>query len=173
MIFNPSPALRKIRQFVRLIRRDPISPRPARYAPWPVQDLPDPDQFVDSSVRRNTAGSDESGSHTRRKRASCPGRRNGEIGSSRLASKFRPATDCLSLLGRYRFGVVANVHRLILVKLDEARFVARPQAADLDLGARSRSLFFGDDGRLCSGLLSQARHYVRQRRRSTSGRWRN
>jgi hypothetical protein len=74
MIFNPSPALRKIRQFVRLIRREPISPKRARYAPWPVQDLPDPEQFVDSSVRRNTAGSDESGSHTRRKRASCPGR---------------------------------------------------------------------------------------------------
>jgi hypothetical protein len=74
MIFNPSPALRKISQFVRLIRRGPVPPIPARYAPWPVQDLPDPEQFVDSSVRRNTAGSDESGSHTRRKRASCPGR---------------------------------------------------------------------------------------------------
>jgi hypothetical protein len=74
MIFNPSPALHTIRQLVRLIRRDSVPPRPARYAPWPVQDLPDPEQFVDSSVRRNTAGSDESGSHTRRKRASCPGR---------------------------------------------------------------------------------------------------
>src|SRR3954447_14617603 len=74
MIFNPSPALHKIRQFVRLIRRNPIPPRRARYAPWPVEDLPDPEQFVDSSVKKNTAGSDESGSHTRRKRASCPNR---------------------------------------------------------------------------------------------------
>jgi hypothetical protein len=74
MIFNPSPALHKIRQLVRLIRRDRIPRRASRYAPWPVQDLPDPEQFVDASVRRNTAGSPESGSHTRRKRASCPGR---------------------------------------------------------------------------------------------------
>jgi len=74
MIFNPSPAMHKIRELVRLIRRDPIPPRPARYAPWPVEDLPDPEQFVDSSVRRSAGGPDESGSHTRRKRASCPNR---------------------------------------------------------------------------------------------------
>jgi hypothetical protein len=74
MIFNPSPALHKIRQLVRLIRRDPILRRPARYATRPVQDLPDPEQFVDSSVRGNTAGSDDSGSHARRKRSSRPGR---------------------------------------------------------------------------------------------------
>lgn len=74
MIFNPSPALHKIRQLLRLIRRDPILRRPARYTTWSVQDLPDPEQFVDSSVRGNTAGSDDSGSHTRRKRSSRPRR---------------------------------------------------------------------------------------------------
>ncbi len=74
MIFNPSPALHKIRQLLRLIRRDPILRRPARYTTWSVQDLPDPEQFVDSSVRGNTAGSDDSGPQTRRKRSSRPRR---------------------------------------------------------------------------------------------------
>ena len=74
MIFNPSPALHKIRQLVQLFRRHPVSSRPSRYAPWPGQDLPDPEQFIDTSVKKTTAMSDTSGSHTRRKRASSPGR---------------------------------------------------------------------------------------------------
>ncbi len=39
MIFNPSPALHKIRQLVQLFRRHPIPSRPSRHAPWPDQDL--------------------------------------------------------------------------------------------------------------------------------------
>ena len=89
MIFNPSPALHKIRQLVQLFRRHPIPSRPSRYAPWPDpdlsgpdlsghdlsgQDLPDPEQFIDTSVKKNAAMSDPSGSHTWRKRASSPGR---------------------------------------------------------------------------------------------------
>ena len=84
MIFNPSPALHKIRQLVQLFRRHPVCSRPPRYAPWPDQDLsahdlsgqnlPDPEQFIDTSVKKTTAMSDPSGSHTRRKRASSPGR---------------------------------------------------------------------------------------------------
>lgn len=73
MIFNPSPALHKIRQLVRLIRRDPVPSKPSRYAPWPGQDLPDPEQFIDSSVTNRAAGSGQAGPHTRRKRANCPG----------------------------------------------------------------------------------------------------
>jgi hypothetical protein len=84
MIFNPSPALHKIRQLVQLFRRHPVSSRPSRYAPLPGQDLsgrdlfgqdlPDPEQFIDTSVKKTTAMSDTSGSHTRRKRGSSPGR---------------------------------------------------------------------------------------------------
>ena len=89
MIFNPSPALHKIRQLVQLFRRHPIPSRPSRYAPWPDQglsgtdlsghdlsgqDLPDPEQFIDTSVKKTAAMSDPSGSHTRRKRASSLGR---------------------------------------------------------------------------------------------------
>ena len=89
MIFNPSPALHKIRQLVQLLRRHPVPSRPSRYAPWPGQDLsgddlsgqylpdqglPDPEQFIDTSVKKTAAMSDPSGSHTRRKRASSPGR---------------------------------------------------------------------------------------------------
>jgi hypothetical protein len=85
MIFNPSPALHKIRQLVQLFRRHPVPSRPSRYAPWPCrdlsgqdlsghdlsgQDLPDPSQFIDTSVKKTAAMSDPSGSHTRRKRAS-------------------------------------------------------------------------------------------------------
>jgi hypothetical protein len=80
MIFNPSPALHKIRQLVQLFRRHPVPSRPSRYAPWPAQDLsghdlsdqdlPDPEQFIDTSVKKTAAMSDPSGSHTRRKRAS-------------------------------------------------------------------------------------------------------
>ena len=79
MIFNPSPALHKICQLVQLLRRHPVPSRPPRYAPWPSrelsgQDLPDPSQFIDTSVKKTAAMSDPSGSHTRRKRASSPGR---------------------------------------------------------------------------------------------------
>jgi hypothetical protein len=92
MIFNPSPALHKIRQLVQLFRRNPVPFRPPRYAPWPchersgqdlsghdlsgqyLPDLPDPEQFIDTSVKKTAAMSDQSGSHTRRKRASSPGR---------------------------------------------------------------------------------------------------
>ena len=59
------------------------------YAPWPCrdlsgqdlsghdlsrQDLPDPSQFIDTSVKKTASMSEPSGSHTRRKRASSPGR---------------------------------------------------------------------------------------------------
>jgi hypothetical protein len=84
MIFNPSPALHKIRQLVQLFRRHPVPSRPSRYAPWPGDDrfdreLPDPSQFIDTSVKKTNAMSDlsmsdASGSHTRRKRASSPSR---------------------------------------------------------------------------------------------------
>jgi hypothetical protein len=74
MIFNPSPALHKIRQLVRLISKDPIPRRPCWKRPWPGQDLPDPEQFVDSSVKRNTAGSVQAGAHAQRKRAKRPAR---------------------------------------------------------------------------------------------------
>jgi hypothetical protein len=94
MIFNPSPALHKIRQLVQLFRRHPVPSRPSRYTPWPDQDLsgpdlsgpdlpgddlsrqdlPDPEQFIDTSVKKTAAMSDPSGSHTRRKRASSLGR---------------------------------------------------------------------------------------------------
>ena len=84
MRFNPSPALHKICQLVQLLRRHPVPPRPPRYASWPCrelsghdlsgQDLPDPSQFIDTSVKKTAAMSDPSGSHTRRKRASSPGR---------------------------------------------------------------------------------------------------
>jgi hypothetical protein len=84
MIFIPSPALHKICQLVRLFRRHPVSSRPPRYTPWPAQDLsghdlsghdlPDPEQFIDTSVKKTAAMSDQSVSHTRRKRATSPGR---------------------------------------------------------------------------------------------------
>jgi hypothetical protein len=89
MIFNPSPALHKIRQLVQLFRRHPVPSRSSRYAPWPVRDLsghdlsgqylpdqvlPDPEQFIDTSVKKTAAMSDQSGSHTRRRRAGSPGR---------------------------------------------------------------------------------------------------
>jgi hypothetical protein len=89
MIFNPSPALHKIRQLVQLFRRHPVPSRPSRYAPWPCrdlsgqdlsghdlsgQDLPDPSQFIDTSVKKTAAMSDPSNSHTRRKRVNCTGR---------------------------------------------------------------------------------------------------
>jgi hypothetical protein len=85
MIFNPSPALHKIRQLVQLFRRHPVPSRPSCYTPWPCrelsghdlsgqylpdQNLPDPELFIDTSVKKTAAMSEPSGSHTRRKRAS-------------------------------------------------------------------------------------------------------
>ena len=84
MIFNPSPALHKIRQLVQQFRRHAVPCRPSRYGPLPVRDLsghdlsgqyspdqvlPDPEQFIDTSVKKTAAMSEPSGSHTRRKRA--------------------------------------------------------------------------------------------------------
>jgi hypothetical protein len=84
MIFNPSPALHKIRQLVQLFRKHPVPCRPSRYTPWPAQDLsghdlsgqdlPDPEQFIDTSVKKTAAMSDPSVSHRLRKRASSRGR---------------------------------------------------------------------------------------------------
>jgi hypothetical protein len=55
MLFHSSPALRRIRQLARLIRRHPDLPAHSSKAPWraPEQSnrtLPDPARFVDSSV---------------------------------------------------------------------------------------------------------------------------
>lgn len=64
MVFSPSPALRRIRQFVRLIRKHPDLPaRPRnalRRAPKvPDPRLPDPEQFVDSSAARDAVSGRE------------------------------------------------------------------------------------------------------------------
>jgi hypothetical protein len=74
MLFNPSPALHKIRQLVRLIRRGDISSRPCRTTPLHGQELPDPAQFIDSSVPTGTDCSGQTRSQPRRKCANCPGR---------------------------------------------------------------------------------------------------
>jgi hypothetical protein len=68
MVFLPSPALRKIRQLVRRIRRHPDLPKQARMAPCRTRELPDPAQFIDTSVAR--ASRAEPG--TRRKRSHSP-----------------------------------------------------------------------------------------------------
>jgi hypothetical protein len=81
MVFSPSPAIHKIRQLVRLIRNHPDLTRESRNTPWPSLELPDPAQFVDSSVTNNAIGPDigpdirpdRTDSNTRRKRANCPG----------------------------------------------------------------------------------------------------
>jgi hypothetical protein len=74
MIFHPSPALHKIRQLARLIRRDPVPRRPCHNTPWPGQDLPDPEQFIDSSVPGSIAGFEQAGSRACPKRMRCPSR---------------------------------------------------------------------------------------------------
>jgi hypothetical protein len=93
MVFIPSPALRRIRQFVRLIRKHPdfsaktpniARQRPPRSGPeFPCPELadlklldpnlPDPELFMDASAERNTI-SDRTDLDSRRKRVSCPGR---------------------------------------------------------------------------------------------------
>jgi hypothetical protein len=74
MLFNPSPALHKIRQLVRLIRRDAVPSRPCRNTPLHGQELPDPAHFIDSSVPTGADGSGQTRSQPRRKRANCPSR---------------------------------------------------------------------------------------------------
>jgi hypothetical protein len=93
MVFFPSPALRRIRQFVRLIRKHPdlsaktrntTGQRPQRSGPeFPRPELPDlklldpnlpdPELFMDASAERNTI-SDRTDLDSRRRRVSCPGR---------------------------------------------------------------------------------------------------
>jgi hypothetical protein len=76
MLFHSSPALRRIRQLARLIRRHPDLPVHSSNAPWrapelPHGTLPDPAQFVDSSVN-NDRSSRCGDAHTRRKHVNRP-----------------------------------------------------------------------------------------------------
>jgi hypothetical protein len=83
MVFSPSPALRRIRQLMRLIRKHPDLPAktrntarrlPQRPVPeLPGPELPDPELFMDTSAGRN-AISDRTDIDRRQRRASCPGR---------------------------------------------------------------------------------------------------
>jgi hypothetical protein len=81
MIFSPSPALRRIRQLMRLIRKHPDLPaetrNTARHLPQrpelPGPELPDPEQFMDTSAGRN-AISGRTDLDPRQRRTSCPGR---------------------------------------------------------------------------------------------------
>jgi hypothetical protein len=93
MVFSPSPALRRIRQLVRLIRKHPdLSaktrniarhrlqqsgpefPRPELAdVKLPDPNLPDPELFMDASTERNPI-SDRTDLDSRRRRASHPGR---------------------------------------------------------------------------------------------------
>jgi hypothetical protein len=93
MVFSPSPALRRIRQLVRLIRKHPdlrtetrniTRHRPQQSGlefPRPElldlklldPKLPDPELFMDASAERN-AISDRTDLDSRRKRTSRPGR---------------------------------------------------------------------------------------------------
>jgi hypothetical protein len=68
MVFLPSPALRKICQLVQRIRRHPDLPKTLRTAPCRTRDLPDPAQFMDTSVNPS------SGSRPTHKRTHAPGR---------------------------------------------------------------------------------------------------
>jgi hypothetical protein len=97
MVFFPSPALHRIRQLVRLIRRHPDLPakswNSARRAPQlsntelpklrlpdpelPELRLPDPEQFVDSSASNNVVSGRVS-LNTRQKRANCPRKPGGK-----------------------------------------------------------------------------------------------
>jgi hypothetical protein len=93
MAFIPSPALRRIRQLVRLIRKHPdlsaktrniTRHRPQQSGPeFPLPELPDlqlldpklpdPELFMDTSAERN-AISDRTNLDSRRRRTSRPGR---------------------------------------------------------------------------------------------------
>lgn len=77
MVFHTSPALRRIRQLARLIRRHPDLPvhswnTPRRSPELPNGALPDPAQFVDSSVTSTDLSSCRGDVNTRRKHASRP-----------------------------------------------------------------------------------------------------
>jgi hypothetical protein len=85
MIFHSSPALRRIRQLARLIRRHPDLPVPSWNTPRNAARcsssdqlhavLPDPAAFVDSSVS-NCVHTGLPDPNTRRKHANCsPGSR--------------------------------------------------------------------------------------------------
>jgi hypothetical protein len=88
MVFFPSPALRRIRQLVRLIRKHPdlsaktrniTRRRPQLSGPEFTRpelldpNLPDPELFMDTSAERN-AISDGTDLDSRRRRTSRPGR---------------------------------------------------------------------------------------------------
>jgi hypothetical protein len=75
MLFHSSPALRRIRQLARLIRRHPDLPAHSS-ASWHAAELsngtlPDPAQFVDSSVS-NDRSSRRGDSNARRKHVNRP-----------------------------------------------------------------------------------------------------
>lgn len=74
MVFHSSPALRRIRQLARLIRRHPDLPVQPWNTPWrglelPYTALPDPERFVDSSVTGNERSARRGDANTRRKYA--------------------------------------------------------------------------------------------------------
>jgi hypothetical protein len=73
MVFSPSPALRRIRQLVRLIRKHPDLLGKPRNAARRVPRLPDPEQYVDSSAVRSAVSS-RTKLNPGRKRAACPGK---------------------------------------------------------------------------------------------------
>jgi hypothetical protein len=74
MFFHSSPALRRIRQLARLMRRHPDLPvhfsKTPRCSNQPNAAPPDPAQFVDSSVS-NGVPTGLPDSNTRRKHANC------------------------------------------------------------------------------------------------------
>jgi hypothetical protein len=77
MLFHSSPALRRIRQLARLIRRHPDLPVHSCNAPWrgpklPNGALPDPAQFADSSVTSTDLNSRCGDADTRRKHVNRP-----------------------------------------------------------------------------------------------------
>jgi hypothetical protein len=77
MLFHSSPALRRIRQLARLIRRHPDLPVHSSNTPWcgpelPNGTLPDPTQFVDSSVTSTDLSSLSGDANTRRKHVNRP-----------------------------------------------------------------------------------------------------
>jgi hypothetical protein len=80
MLFHSSPALRRIRQLARLIRRHPDLPVHSWNNPWRSPDppdaaLPDPAQFVDSSVSNGIL--DGLPDPNTRKHGNCPRSRAG------------------------------------------------------------------------------------------------
>jgi hypothetical protein len=88
MVFHSSPALRRIRQLARLIRRHPDLPANYRDTPWhdlelsgpePLNSaLPDPEQFVDSSVTCNEPNTTQGDTDMRRKHVHRPHSRAGQ-----------------------------------------------------------------------------------------------